>query len=562
VETDFAGVHFPARPILADFNGDGVLDLVYATASGIQTLLGNADGTFRMGPSSPLNQIGLSVPAIGDFNSDGNLDLVLTVYDPYTTGLEFAGVMLGNGDGSFGALSQVPGTGASFASAITAVVADFNNDGKLDIATGIETAGSSIQGMIQVSLGNGDGTFQAAMSVPNVNSVTTPILLGDFDGDGILDLATGGFVYSGRGDGTFPNNQGSSSALPLVLAGDFNGDGKTDILNETTTTSNSQTQSQLGLYLQLAPQPDFKGIVGPFSSTLVPGGSATIETTIQPLNGFTGDVIVSVSNLPNGVNVSYNPVVVKGGAGSSTITLTAASNVQLGNYSLTMTGNSGAITHWTTVPLKVNDSVGDWGGYVVQADQNIAPGASASYTIVAQPQNGFNGNIGMTVSGLPPGATASFNPPTIAGGSGSTVLTVQTANTTPQPAIYTLTATGTDGILVHSTPVYLGVSATPGDFAGSLTPSQATVPASGGSATFTVSLTPSNGGAGDVALKASGLPQGATAMFSPATIPGSSGSSTLVITTVSGTPTGSYLTVVTSTGAGVIHQGGVTLNVQ
>jgi len=561
IETDFSGVHFPARPVLADFNGNGVWDLVYATASGVQALLGNGDGTFRMGPSSPLSQIGLNVPAVGDFNGDGKLDLAVTVYDPFTTGLEFVGVMLGNGDGSFGALNSVPGTATSFSSGITALVADFNNDGKLDIATGIQTAGATIQGTILVSLGNGDGTFQAGISVPNVNAVTSPMLLGDFDGDGILDLATGGFIYSGRGDGTFPVNQGSTTALPYVLAGDFNGDGRLDVINASVSTSGGTTQTKFGLYLQLPPQPDFKGIVGPFSQTLVPGGSSTMVVTLEPLNGFTGGVVVSVSNLPNGVSVSYNPTVIPGGSGTSTITFSAASTVTLGTYAVNLTGNSGAITHTTTVPLTVNDSVGDWTGYVSQPADNDKPGATVTYTIVAQPMGGFTGDVSLSVSGLPPGVTATFYPATITGGSGSSVLDIATTSTTPQPAVYTMTVTGRNGILTHNTQIYLGMSSSTGDFTGAASPAQASVASAGGSVSYTITATPQLGGAGDIALSVTGLPPGATANFSPSTIPASSGSATLSITSASGTPTGAYQVVITSQAAGRIHQTSVTLNV-
>lgn len=561
-ESDFTGARFPSRPILADFKRDGVLDLVYATATGIQTLVGHKDGRFHKGPRSPLRQIGLNVLAVGDFNNDGKLDLVVSVYDPLTK-REFVGVMLGEGDGSFGKLSRVPGTETSFPSEITAVAADFNKDGNLDIATGIQTAGATIHGSIRVSLGKGDGTFQEGLPVPNVNSVTTPMLLGDFDGDGNLDLATGGFIYTGQGDGTFPNSQGSTTALPYALAGDFNGDGKLDILNEEVFTSGSTVLSRLGLYLQTPPQPDFKGIVPPSFPTLVPGSSVSIVVTVEPLNGFTGDVMISVSGLPNGISASFNPnpVVVQGGSGTSAITLTAASTVPLGNYSVMLTGSSGALTHWTTIPLVVNSSVGDWTGYVVQQDQNVSPGASATYTIVAQPLNGFNGNISLTFSGLPPGGTASFSPAIIAGGSGSSVLTVQTASTTPQPAIYPITVTGRNGILVHSTTVYVGVRSSTGDFGGTVSPLQATVSSSGGSVSFGLTISPVNGGAGDIKLTASGMPAGATANFNPPTIAGSSGNSTLTVTVGSGTPPGSYQIVITATGIGVIHQSSVTLTV-
>src|SRR5208282_1106943 len=105
-----------------------------------------------------------------------------------------------------------------------------------------------------------------------------------------------------------------------------------DLLNEPITTSGSTVESSVGLYLQTPPQPNFTGLVGPFSSTLVPGGSVSLVTTVEPLYGFTGDVVVSASNLPSGVSVSYNPATVVGGSGTSTITFTAASNVALGDY--------------------------------------------------------------------------------------------------------------------------------------------------------------------------------------------------------------------------------------
>ncbi|MGA2418670.1 MAG: FG-GAP-like repeat-containing protein [Candidatus Acidiferrum sp.] len=561
IETDFSGVHFPSRPIVADLNGDGVLDLAYTSASGVQTILGNGDGTFRTGPSTAISQIGLGVVAVGDFNNDGIVDLVLTVYDPFTTGLEYVGVMLGNGDGTFGALSQVSGTATAFTSGLTAAVGDFNNDGNLDIATGIQTSGSSIQGYLLISLGGGNGTFQAAYSVPNVNSITTPLLVADFNGDGNLDLLTGGYSYMGQGNGSFVIAQASAGLIDDVVVADFNNDGRPDVLNETFTTSGNTVLTSVGLFLQVPPKPDFTGIVTPFSSTLVPGGSVSLQSTVEPLNGFTGDVIVAISNLPNGISVNYNPTVIHGGSGTTTITLTAASTLALGDYTVTLSGSSGTLVHSTTMTLVVNDSVGDWTGSVDQIAENIAPGATAAYTITAVPIGGFTGNIALSASGLPAGATASFNPPTIAGGSGSTILSVATSSTTPQPAITNITVTGTNGILVHNTSVYLGVRTGTGDFTGTLSPTQASIASAGGTVSYALTVTPLNGGAGDLALTVNGLPPGATASFSPATIPASSGSSTLTIDVASGTPTGSYQINVSSTGSGVIHESSVTLTV-
>jgi hypothetical protein len=565
ISTTFSGT-IPNTAVLADFNGDGVLDLAYTNALTVQTVLGNGDGTFHAGPSTGLSQIGLGAVATGDFNGDGKLDLVVTLYDLFTSGLEYSGVMLGNGDGSFGTLAPVNGVGTPFVGSITAVAGDFNNDGKLDVATAIQTAGATVQAFLYVSNGNGDGTFQAPYSVPNVPGVTNPILLADFNGDGNLDLSTGGFIYYGQGDGTFPTSSGRTGLPTFVLAGDVKGDGQQDIFDDAITISGSTVNHHYELFLQIPPTPDFKGIVGAYPQTMIPGGSITIPVTAQSLYGFAGDVIVGVTNVANGITPTYSPTAIAlspGGTGNATITLTAASNMPLGFYNATLTGSSGSLYHTTTVPFEVNSSLGDWTGYAVTANQNIAPGGSASYRLVMQGINGFTGTISLNVSGLPPGATASFSPPTISGGgTGISDLKIVTSGDSPQPATYTLTVTGTSGILVHTLALYLGVSSSGGDFNGTLSPSQGTVSASGGtSASFTLTAAPVKGGAGDLALSTSNLPAGVTATFTPSTIPGSSGSSMVTMTASKGAPVGTWNVDIVATGSGAIHTTSVALTV-
>ena len=105
------------------------------------------------------------------------------------------------------------GPGTSFVGSITASVGDFNNDGKLNIATAIQTAGATIQGLIYLSLGNGDGTFAVGTSVPNVTSVPSPLLVGDSNADGTLDLATGGTFYSASNRGGPVSSLGSGPPI-------------------------------------------------------------------------------------------------------------------------------------------------------------------------------------------------------------------------------------------------------------------------------------------------------------------------------------------------------------
>jgi len=564
VETTFS-LLASSSVVAADFNGDGIWDVALVGANAVQVLLGNANGTFSVGPTSALSFVGRDGIAAGDFNGDGKLDLVITAFDPYSQGYNFAGVLLGNGDGSFGGLQEAAGSGSTFVGSITAAVADFNGDGKLDIATAIQTAGATIQGLLYLSNGNGDGTFTVGTSVPGVVSVTTPLLVGDFNADGNLDLASGGFVYYGAGDGSFPGSNGSSGTPTLVLAGDANGDGLLDLFDETVTVQSSRsgvtTLAAIGLELQVPPLPDFKGIVAPLNTNLFPGGSVSFNVSVTPLYGFSGDVTLGITGLPNGMSPSYSPVTVHGGNGSSTVTLSATNALPVGNYTVTLSGNSGSLSHSTTVPVTVNSSPGDFGGTISPNVQNIARGSSAVYPITIIPSGGFNGPVTLSVSNLPPGATAAFSQNPVTGGSGTTNLTITTTGSTPSPQVYAPMVTAVSGLLSHSQTVYLGVAPQARLIAGTITPLQSVSASAGGTASYTLNLVtendPSNS---DTALTVSEVPTGATAAFTPTTINTGTGTSTLGVVVPAGTLTpGTYTLLITMTGSGVVAQYGASL---
>jgi uncharacterized repeat protein (TIGR01451 family) len=239
----------PTAVVIADFNGDGKLDIAVANwgSGNVSVLLNNGDGTFQAAVNFDAGTANPSFLAVGDFNGDGKADLA--AFQPGNSDLYVAGsvnVLLGNGDGSF----RAPQTVALTPSAYQMAVADFNLDKKSDLAvSNVNVNTGTAVVTLSIFLGKGDGTFQPATQIsapaPATGSYAGVLTTGEFNGDGKPDLALSNrgdgniSILLGKGDGTFQQTSTVGVAAEFFWVGvqvaDVNHDGKQDLVAKSSS---------------------------------------------------------------------------------------------------------------------------------------------------------------------------------------------------------------------------------------------------------------------------------------------------------------------------------------
>jgi len=297
-----------------------------------------------------------------------------------------------------------------------------------------------------------------------------------------------------------------------------------------------------------APQPGFTLSTSPGTLTFLQGASGLTTITINPVNGFSGNVNLTASGLPNGVSALFgtNPA-----STTSLLTLSASGAAATGTFTVTVTGSSGTLSGKATIMLTVNPA-GDYALSASPSSLNIAQGAKGTSAVNVNPLNGFNGSVSLSASGLPIGVTAAFNP---ASTTSATTLTLTASSAAPL-GTFPITVIGASGALSHSTTVSLTVVPPP-NVALAASPNSLSL-ARGSNITSTIMVTSQNGFTGSVNLSASGLPRGVTASFNPGS---ATSTSTLTLSAKNNAATGTLSIRINGISGSLTHTATISLNV-
>ncbi len=295
---------FGQNLVTADFNGDGFPDVAFSWAHSnympaFGVMLGSSHGalgapTYVTYLSSTCSASYPEWIATADVNADGKADIVATIYNYQNTGcpINEVAVFTGLGTGKFSA--PVFYSTGSTAQSYEVFLADVNGDGKPDIII------SNGDGTISVLLNKGKGTFGTATLISSVASLSphdNALAIADFNGDGKLDLAVVSsypgaytsvvYVLLGNGDGTFQAPLSSTAAPEYVYtstlaAGDFNKDGKMDLLVAFYDSYCSTTYHGNAAYAFLEGNGDGYFTAG---TPVCVGGDMPIYPVVADLNG-------------------------------------------------------------------------------------------------------------------------------------------------------------------------------------------------------------------------------------------------------------------------------------
>ena len=206
--------------------------------------------------------------------------------------------------------------------------------------------------------------------------------------------------------------------------------------------------------------PGFTLSAAPNTLSIDRGAAGTSVITIARTGGFSGSVAFSATGLPAGVTAGFNPPSSGSTGTSTTVTVTASSTAAAGAATITIAGAAGALSRTASINVTVNAPPPvDFSLSANPSSVTVNQGAAAASTIGIARTGGFTGGVAFSVTGLPTGVSATFNPTPAAGT--SSAVTFNAASTAATGAA-TVTIRGTAGTLTRTTTIGLTVNAAGG----------------------------------------------------------------------------------------------------
>jgi len=583
--------------VTGDFNGDGKPDfLVACLESGnpvIAIFLGNGNGTFGAPTIIPTGSAILAIGA-GNFRGNGKTDIAVVNAITGTSDMQTVSVFENDGSGNFTPGPSVTSTGMSPTSM---VVADFNGDGKADLAL-LNSGG----GNVSIMLSAGNGTFTQAAS-PGTGNAPSGIAVGDFNGDGIADLAVANSgdntvtILQGNGNGTFtvkatPPTGSAPSALAVgdfiigggpgvAVANSGATGGSVTVLNQQATQTATATATGIsfagsGAHLVEASYPgdsnyaaSVSGTISLNSQTQVAVPNVVGDTQAAATTAITGAGLVlgtvttaSSSTAASGNVISESPSAgtsVNSGSAVNIVVSTGPAQVAVPNVvgdtqAAATTAISGAGLVAGTVTMASSSTVAS--GNVISesptAGTSVNSGSavnlvvstgpaqtSSAATPVFSPAAGsYTSTQSVTITDSTTGAaiyyTTNGNPPTTSSTLYNGAITVSATETIEAIAV----ATGYSNSAV-ATANYIIVAAAPG-YTLSANPSSLTIK-SGSTGSTVITLAPTGGFTGTVNFSCGTLPSEVTCSFAPSslTVPSTAPLTTTLTIGTTGTATAS-----------------------
>jgi len=373
------------------------------------------------------------------------------------------------------------------------------------------------------------------------------------------------------------NNNGTAIAIFTYTAGTQTGTGTSSVT--VFGKSGSLSHSVNVTITVVSGAPDFTMAAFPSSLTITQGSSARSNIYLTSMNGFSGTINLRTSappTCPGCPTWSISPTsVTLASNGNTSATLTITASTALGNFTVTVYGTSGSLSHSTTVNFSVVSKPPppppDFAMTANPSSLVIPEGATGTSTVTVTSVNGFNGTVNLSTSPpplCPACPTWGLSPSSVQLAPNSTASAKLTISAGSIQGNFTVTVYGTSGSLARSTTVTFTVvpPPPPPDFRIFANTTSLTI-RSGGSATDLIILTSINNFSGVISLTATISPlinRGPTASLNPTSVsinPQTTGFSTLTVSTLRRTPTGTYTVTVTGVSGSISHSTTITLNV-